>query len=353
MAYDKFSVYDFVLDESFKKWVNHPFSEEGIVWEKWLEENPDKMEVIQEARLLIVFMDFDTQHLSQERVHNLWQKLEERIDKKNGPLIPINLAPIRPSQTFIKKYSRWAAVFVGFLFINLSIFLILNHIDTSTYETNYGEQKTFLLPDGSMVILNANSTLKYKSGIFNKNLREVWLKGEAFFSVVPSNLKQKFIVHTSDLGVEVLGTEFNVKQREEGGTKVVLNSGKIILCLPAALKNEDSENTKEIIMKPGEMVEYYTKNKILTKNKVDTDKYLAWSKNKLVFDDTSLGEIIQLLEDNYGYKVILQKQKWKAKTFTATYPADQIEILLGALSKSFNLRICQSENLLYFEESDR
>lgn len=349
MAYEKFSVYDFTMDQSFKEWVNNPNSDEGRFWKKWLEENPDKEETVQEARQLILLLDFGTDVLSPTDVDELWQKLEQRIDKKNS--LPADNNHKRKS-----KYSRgkpllkWAAVFVGFLLISISAYLWLDYRNTATYITDFGVQKTVQLPDGSTAILNANSILKYRSGWLRGGQREVWLKGEALFSVVRTTDDQTFTVHTSDLGVEVLGTEFSVKQREKG-TKVVLNAGQVMLRLPDPVEHGEAGHTKEIIMTPGDLVEYNEEKKTLAKNKVDTRKHLAWSENKLVFDDTPLGEIITLLEDNYGFEVMLQKEEWKTKTFTATYPADQVEILLGALSKAFDLHIQQQDKVLYINKT--
>jgi ferric-dicitrate binding protein FerR (iron transport regulator) len=72
------------------------------------------------------------------------------------------------------------------------------------------------LPDNSTVILNANSSLRYQENWEAELLREVWVDGEAFFSVVHTHNHQRFRVNvTDDLKVEVLGTEFNVKDRRK------------------------------------------------------------------------------------------------------------------------------------------
>ena len=100
---------------------------------------------------------------------------------------------------------------------------------TSTYVTRYGETQTILLPDSSTVLLNANSRLTLSTDW--TDTREVWLEGEAFFRVrkikritSPASAEHvKFIVRTDRLNVEVLGTEFNVRQRSEK-TAVLLKS---------------------------------------------------------------------------------------------------------------------------------
>ena len=106
------------------------------------------------------------------------------------------------------------------------------------YHTVYGETNTFTLPDGSSVVLNANSTLTLYSDWNSEPSREIWLDGEAFFSVVHKTDNQLFKVKTKEgVTVEVLGTTFNVYNRTNE-TKVVLNSGQIRLNVPTTQSPE-------------------------------------------------------------------------------------------------------------------
>jgi ferric-dicitrate binding protein FerR (iron transport regulator) len=351
MSYNNYSVYDFVMDESFKKWVKYPESEEDLHWEEWILENPDKRGLISEAHQIILFMDFETHHLSKSAVNSLWQKLDQRIEEREQGLSIKKPSSNKISTQAFSHYRRLAAVFVGLMVFSATLFFVLQHNNTTTYVTQYGETRILLLPDSSTVTLNANSTLKHNSDWYGDEVREVWLQGEAFFSVVHTRDHQKFIVNTSDLDVEVLGTEFNVNNRR-GGTKVVLNSGKVKLSLPSVPTNgETDKKVKEIIMKPGELVEYSEEDKKTTKEVVDAEKYTAWRENKLIFEDTPVSEIVQVLEDNYGLEVIIKDSALASRKFTATYPADNVDILLKALSKTFNIKISKTENQVVFEDN--
>jgi hypothetical protein len=118
------------------------------------------------------------------------------------------------------------------------------------YTTNPGEQQKITLPDGSLVYLNERSTLAYTDNWSKGADREVQLQGEAYFQVekkVYSGEKVKFMVVTRDVTVEVVGTEFNVNDRQQG-TRVFLNEGRVRLSL---------KNLGEIInMLPGDLVQY-------------------------------------------------------------------------------------------------
>ena len=101
------------------------------------------------------------------------------------------------------------------------------------YTSNYGEQISVTLPDGSEMILNAKSIASFDKSSWNVN-REVSLKGEAFFKVKKGG---KFTVVTDNGNISVLGTQFNVQSQDsffevtcfEGKVKVQSNTAKKIL----------------------------------------------------------------------------------------------------------------------------
>lgn len=238
-----------------------------------------------------------------------------------------------------RQFSAWvwkvAAAFIGVLFIaGIGWWYYDYEIRTALYATSFGEVKTIMLPDGTEVMLNANSILRVPTNTPENSVREVWLEGEAFFSVVHKPNHRKFIVHTAhDLQVEVLGTEFNVNSRKEKAT-IVLNSGKVKVRLA-----EDSQSDR--IMNPGELIEYEAENHHIDQKEVDTLLYTSWRNNLLVFKETSLAEIAQLVSHNYGYDVKFEQDSLAQLSFTGSVPANQPELLLQTLSISFNLNIAQ------------
>ncbi len=227
-------------------------------------------------------------------------------------------------------WKKTAAVLAGFMVVSVLCLLLLNRSPEIVYATDYGEIKNIVLPDSSVVTLNARSSLSYKNNWEQHNCREVFLEGEAFFSVIHRKNDQKFIVHTRQLDIEVLGTKFNVNHRREK-TEVVLNSGKVML------RSEQQKQANHVIMQPGEMVTVEGQNFI--KKHVDAALYTTWKENKLIFDGTSLADIAQILADNYGLEVIIKDTGLAAKKFKGEVPADQVESLLGQIAKVFNAEI--------------
>ena len=112
------------------------------------------------------------------------------------------------------------------LFLGMSYWVFNDLIYYKTYQTAYGEIKTFILTDGSQVTLNANSSLRLPRLGFGKNDRKVLLTGEASFNVRHTPNHQPFVVQTKkNFEVVVLGTEFSVFSRHRG-SRVVLNKGQ-------------------------------------------------------------------------------------------------------------------------------
>jgi ferric-dicitrate binding protein FerR (iron transport regulator) len=207
------------------------------------------------------------------------------------------------------------------------------------FSTAYGETRSIILPDSTLVTLNANSSLSYISEWNEEEKdRAVWMEGEGFFEV-SHHEGQKFIVHTSQAAVEVLGTKFNVSERS-GSTKVILSSGKVALHL----------QEKEVLMEPGEQVSYDQNSKQIEKKIVNTELLTSWRNNELNFEATPLSEIAELLEDNYGYKVIFEDNALKELLFSGTIRADRINILLEALSETHQIQITHQDDILIFKK---
>jgi transmembrane sensor len=256
--------------------------------------------------------------------------LKERIIQAEQSDNQHNFRPgtVKKADHFFQGWIRMAAVFVLLLVATVTYYFIQPQQNFKTYHTGFGEIRTITLPDHSSVKLNANSRLKILNNWASGDAREVMLEGEAFFSVTHTENNQKFIVHSNDLEVEVLGTEFNVNSRNET-TRVVLASGKVKLSLKA---DKGKEN---LIMAPGELVEYTQGG--LKKEKVNPQLHTSWRNNKLIFEKAPVHEVIQLLKDNHGLEVVLEDTGLQDQTFTATLPADDVGVLLKALSKSFEL----------------
>lgn len=216
-----------------------------------------------------------------------------------------------------------------------------------TVSTSYREQQTVSLPDGSVVIVNANSRLSYPEVWEEDKTREVWLEGEAYFKVSKQKAGDsspvKFIVHANDLDIQVLGTAFNVLNRAEG-VQVVLAEGKVHL--------QNDKTKLSLDMQPGEMVSYHSGNDApVVHQKVNTQVLTSWKDAALVFQDETLGKIADRLEDTYGYRIIFEDEAIRQEKFTVSIPANEVELLFPMLTRAFSLEMRRTKNQIIFSRN--
>ncbi|HYH56778.1 MAG TPA: FecR domain-containing protein, partial [Anseongella sp.] len=171
----------------------------------------------------------------------------------------------------IPKKWRIAAALAGFLALTAAGYKVAESYNTITYTTDYAQKEVIILPDHSTVTLNGNSRLSFSRNWDKKPVREVELEGEAFFEVV-KNESKPFTVITSEIGINVLGTSFNVKSYEEEETiETTLVKGKV------AIRNLDEQASGEgIVLKPNQKATYSKKSANLVLDVVRTELYTSW-----------------------------------------------------------------------------
>lgn len=322
--YYHFSANDFAMDDSFRAWVWKPTAESNANWREWIAKHPDKSAEVEAAIALLKRLSFPEYSMSDAEMSTLWYNIKEADATSVGSRLISQ--PSSPSVLW-----RWSAVAATVLLaVGLALYLVDLNRNTFSHETAFGETRQIVLPDSSTVMLNANSNIRFRNDWSEKDTREVWLEGEAFFEVVHTVNHQPFQVKVSDgLAVEVLGTSFNVYHRQ-ADTKVVLNSGQISLSFPA------SSNEEKIVMEPGELVEY--SNNRYSKRKVNAEIYAAWTDNKVILDQTSLREMIAMAKDNYGINIEVASEKMLEQTVSGSMPVGDAESFVLQIARVFQLK---------------
>ena len=182
--------------------------------------------------------------------------------------------------------------------------------------------KTFgiTLSDGSKVTLNAGSELRYPvQFIENEKNRMVFLNGEAYFEVT-KNSKHPFIVSTKDMGVEVMGTAFNVTSYiDDYKTYTVLVEGRV--AVHNKLADQDSK-----VLEPNQKV-FFNGNQLET-IPTSVDKYVAWVHGQLVFVEDSFIIIENKLERKYNVTISNTYAALNDINITATFKDETIEQVL-------------------------
>jgi ferric-dicitrate binding protein FerR (iron transport regulator) len=324
---------DFTIEELlhhplFRQWVLQQDAAAAAYWQQWLQQHPHKKEEVDKAREMLLLIGAGTQAPSPQDATETWERILESIDKAAAPA-PSGVRPLN-----IRRLLPYAAILTGILIVAAAAILFFRS-GSVQYATAMGEMRTIELPDHSIVRLNVNSTLRYSRKWEGQGPREVWLGGEAFFTVQHRQDNRRFIVHTNDVDIQVVGTEFNVNTRRVK-TQVVLSKGAVRLML-----NKGPEQAP-ITMKPGDMVTYSASTAELTNKKVDPSAYSSWRTGVLSFEETPVTEVIRSIQDNLGISITLEDESLGAQTYTGSIPMNNVEVFFKTLSRSFNIHIQQT-----------
>ncbi|GHT37601.1 anti-sigma factor [Bacteroidia bacterium] len=216
--------------------------------------------------------------------------------------------------SFIHKLSRVAAILLLPLLTAMFTYLYMKKDALATedvklveYIVPNGTIKDIVLPDSSQVRLNAGSILVYPQR-FGKT-RNVYLNGEAYFTVA-YNKKHPFIVNTTDMEVEVLGTVFNISSYTGNeSSSATLESGKVNVRFKSA-------GYEPVALTPNERVSFNRNLGLVEKQTIKVEHVIAWTKGNIAIHSMSIEEIAKTIERKYGITVYLSSHKYKNERVT-------------------------------------
>ena len=314
--HENYKIADFLDDESFLNAIKHNKVEDVDYWKAWVKMNPSNLASFEAAetqlRLLLSSVRIKP---NPEFLDSLWTEINQTVyNSQRAKARVIRLRIVAA-----------AAVFAG-LAISFSLWFFNSTIEVSV---PYGNRKEILLPDGSEILLNANSVLSYARAYQWKTSREVFLKGEGYFKVTHGH---KFIVHTKHLDVQVLGTEFNIKERR-GTTQVALIRGSV------AVTGNSSNRIARTMMQPADLFSYKDETKKSVKIKANPEVYKAWTENKSIAENSTIGSVINDFEDIYGQKIVLENPALNNRIIDGVIPMGNKENTLFVIANILNVRI--------------
>jgi len=331
--FDKYKDFDrdqFLEDEWFRKWVFSPDGSSEAYWRKFLAMHPHQTEEVFHAREVLsgIRKHFERKPVSEPLIESHFKDTVARIGSRRMRR-RLQIGSIAAAVLLLITFLYW--------------FSLPPH--TVVYTTQFGEWKTITLPDGSVVQLNANSSLSLNRDWKEGSDRRVHLKGEAFFSVRKKpESGAKFTVVTNDLELEVLGTAFNVHAREES-TGVYLEEGEVTL----HTHGKESELTR---LKPGDYVAYSkTKQKIVQRHRIgeqDLDPD-AWKDGSITFREEYAFQVLKKLEEIYGLETVIQDESIYERKFNMSVPLEDLETVIPILERTMGVTVMKKENKLVIE----
>jgi ferric-dicitrate binding protein FerR (iron transport regulator) len=255
-----------------------------------------------------------TNYMFDQETDNAWSSLHNKINEKSSEQ--------RTIRFYQKPFFRIAAsiVFIlGIFWISYSTFIQSKFEITETRASHLEK----VLPDGTTVYLNANSSIKFPKH-FSANNRKVELSGEAFFNV-KKDAKRPFIIKAEDAIIKVLGTSFNVNTNNK--VEVLVKTGKVSL--------SSVFNNKKLILTKGEFG--ILKNQTIEKVSISDINYLSWKTQLLDFRDAPLSYVIDVINKTYTENIFLDGKKTSELRLYAKFDKAPLNTVLESICLTFNL----------------
>ncbi|PWK27672.1 FecR family protein [Arcicella aurantiaca] len=346
--YTTYSPEELAQDSYFIKWINHADLEAEHFWQNWLEIYPFKRKDVELARQMVLLANkISDSTFSQQEINELKNSILEEIE-----------AYEKPVKKGIYKFWMWSAAAA----VIIAIGIFWNQQSAITPEHTYAaqveraknqyelvevfnqdhQQQVINLADGSSILLKKGSKISYPQ-TFTKDLREVFLTGEAFFEIAKDPSKP-FIVHANQVITKVLGTSFSVKTYPNS-PKVSVNvkTGRVAVYLAdneEQLRKTQNEKLEGLVLLPGERIVVEDKiiSPILPQMSVvavpNNNVNVSIERISFEFNETNLSEVFNRIEQAYHLDVEYDAQHLGNCPVTASLTDEPLNQKLHLICKA-------------------
>jgi len=282
-------------EELIKKWLDNDLNPEELKAFKAFDDYNSLVKLATEVKRFHA-----PEYNSEQELTSVLQKIAPKSEPKNTWLKPL-LGIAATLALFFAIYS-------------------VTSFNSTTIQTLASEKTQIILPDASNASLNALSSISFNKSKWTKK-REIQLDGEAFFKVAKGS---KFDVVTNDGIVSVLGTEFNVKQRDNV-FEVTCFEGLVSVF----------HNTKTVKLKAGDS--YSVINGNIIEREKDIRLTPSWLKNSSYFKSMPYNEVIAEFERQYN--VTIKTDAIDSNLlFTGNFTHNNFDLALKSITLPFNLK---------------
>jgi transmembrane sensor len=268
-----------------------------------------------------------------------FEKFKQSIQSERQEEVINEEIQISYAKSFISdRVRKYLGIAASLLVIIVLGIVFQSQILYKTYTTGPGNISKITLPDSSVIILNTNSKLQVPRFFAYKDIRSAYLEGNARFNIKHTYDERLFIVKSSgNFQIQVLGTEFDVYSGRDS-SRVYLKSGSIKLI------SRENEDVKTILVKPQDVVKI-VENKPTSIEPAQTFwQFEAWEERQFKFDATPMKEVAQMLEKQFGFKVIILDEELAEKEISGGFSWKNERDILDILSKLLDFEIDSTGN---------
>lgn len=303
----------FLTNPSFVKWINDSNEESDYYWKKWIESHPEDRSAFYAAKAIVERMDFKVARVTGEDKERILGNILKEEGSEHYTEVPQRKYQLVKFRKQITQIAATAAILFGLAYYFIEQTYI-NHTEQEvskvyqvTRQTERGQQKKIILPDGTSVLMNASTSLTYSSD-FGREKREVVLNGEAYFDVT-HNPDVEFIVKSGNISTVVHGTAFNIyAYPNEEVINVALERGSV------AIHGNEGLHEDPVFIRPGEKLAVTGNLSNSVKSKFNYIEEFGWKERVLVFKDSGINEFINKLERWYNVDISVvgsSDEDWK------------------------------------------
>jgi ferric-dicitrate binding protein FerR (iron transport regulator) len=347
--YTAFSAVDFAQDSDFIKWVKYGHQEHSLdlFWKKFVHEHPGKTDIIKDARQLVSAILLEQNQPGYNKEAEVWDRIVTTLGDATTSV------PAQKQRFFWHGWMGKAAAIV--LVLAVALFSIWKNKNDSEHATSIADvtndkpdftvyenvtpsARTIILPDGTSIVLQPRSSLTYPE-VFKKNIREVYLEGEAFFEV-KKDPTRPFLVHANEIVTRVLGTSFSVKNFSGDDVLVQVKTGKVTVYKerPSVSRGSSKREIIEgVVLTPNQQAVYERKPMKLTKSLVENPSILVpVAKQEFQFSDTPIKEVFEAIERAYGVDIVYDEEVLSNCFLNASLSDVPLHDKLKLISKGIN-----------------
>ena len=318
-----FTVEELLSDQTFTDYCLNSESVHGDMWKRIISSNPGQAETFREAKALLSIL---SPSVSQDEIETEVNKLRE-VFSTNAP-------DEAYQEVRNKKRIKPVLVYSSILLVCLSVtaYFLVPHSNNaapivSNFNTHMGERKQYILPDGSTVILNSNSSFYFDKS-FGKKERRIHLNGDAFFKVA-KNTAKPFTVITEGFSTTALGTAFYVHGNADSDNYGVdLLEGKVRI--------EKYTSGEAVVLTAGQKASLTKTNSRIITRQYDTLPLNKWISGILSFKNTPINEAFYELENWYSVKIEDRRSSPKLITINGDYVNVPLEDILKIICFSLS-----------------
>lgn len=254
--------------------------------------------------------------------------LNQMSDKKGDVILGKIFLGIhrKPKKYTLRKALKIAAILIVALTVAFSAAQFVFKPNEIIQTAAKGEKKEVLLEDGSVVVLNSNSSITYSEDF--ETTRNISLSGEAYFKVFHDK-SRPFTVQTHDVKVRVLGTSFDINSYKHMPTKVSVVTGKVEVSSPTGKKVHIIKNQQAD----------FVRNSDFQISAEDSRERIAWTSNIIMLKNTTLSETAKIIENWYNVDIEFEDQALQKLTISGKFKDEKLENVLESIAFLKQLKI--------------